>query len=115
MTYWHISTGGAGRHCVSYIHRDQSFHQPEYRRIHVPKVFDEELHAHDDTNWDNGEDQCRHQIIQNERLLRMADVCLPMPIVRPVSPHGKDALALAEHLHFGIEKVGDDEGTDNSR
>lgn len=79
----------------------------------VPKVSDENLQEQDDRNWYHGKDQCGHQIAQYQPLLRVADVRLPMPLIRPVSPHGKSALALAEDGNSIFEEVGDDQNTDH--
>ena len=54
---------------TSYIHRNQSFHQPQHSRVGVPKVFDKDLHAQDDTNRGDGEYQPRDQIAQDQSLL----------------------------------------------
>lgn len=108
-----LGVAGSRKVSTSHVHRNQPFHKSKQSRVRVPKVFNEGLHAQDDTNRDNREDQPRHQIAQNQRLLRVADVSLPMPIIRAVPPHGKSALVLAEHGHLGFEEVCDDEGTEH--
>jgi hypothetical protein len=103
----------SGKVAASHIHRNQSLQEPKYSRVSVPKASDEDLEEQDDSDRPTHEDGCSYEIAQYQRLPRMADVSLSMPIIWAVSPHRKSALVLAKYTHSAFKEVCNDKSKDH--